>query len=125
MDKATRGGKTGYMALKLDMSKAYDRVEWTFLKGMMLRLGFDNGWVKLVMRYVSSGSYSFILNGQVQRAFTPSRGIRQGDPLSPYLFVICAHGFSELLIDFERKKLFKGVKIAPSYPSITHLFFCR
>ncbi|KAL5557113.1 hypothetical protein UlMin_039349 [Ulmus minor] len=117
-----RGGKTGYMALKLDMSKAYDRVEWTFLKEMMLRLGFDNGWVELVMRCVSSVSYSFILNGQVQGALTPNRGIRQGDPLSPYLFVICAHGFFELLIDFERKKLFKGVKIATSCPSITHLF---
>ncbi|KAL5551912.1 hypothetical protein UlMin_002088 [Ulmus minor] len=90
---------------------------------MMLRLGFDNGWVELVMRCVSSVSYSFILNGQVQGALTPSRGIRQGDPLSLYLFVICARGFSELLIDFERKKLFKGVKIAPSCPSITHLFF--
>ncbi|KAL5537585.1 hypothetical protein UlMin_044677 [Ulmus minor] len=89
----------------------------------MLRLGFDNGWVELVMRCVSFVSYYFILNGQVQGALTPSRGIRQGDPFSPYLFVICAHGFSELLIDFERKKLFKGVKIAPSCPSITHLFF--
>ncbi|KAL5577529.1 hypothetical protein UlMin_019228 [Ulmus minor] len=89
----------------------------------MLGLGFDNGWVELVMRCVSFVSYSFILNGQVQGALTPSRGIRQGDPLSPYLFVICAHGFSELLINFERQNLFKGVKIAPSCPSITHLFF--
>ncbi|KAL5577512.1 hypothetical protein UlMin_019211 [Ulmus minor] len=117
------GCKMGYVALKLDMSKAYDRVELNFLKGMMLRLGFDNGWVEVVMRRVSSISYSFILNGQVQGALTPNRGIRQGDPLSPYLFVICAHGFSELLIDFERKKLLKGVKIVTSCPFITHLFF--
>ncbi|KAL5539433.1 hypothetical protein UlMin_045908 [Ulmus minor] len=104
------GGQTGYAALKLDMSKAYDRVEWSFLRA-------------LIMRCISSVSYSFLINGEVKGFLQPSRGLRQGDPLSPYLFVICAHGLSELLLSSEQRKLFKGVKIAASCPPISHLFF--
>ncbi|KAL5580419.1 hypothetical protein UlMin_012861 [Ulmus minor] len=118
-----RGGNTGYAALKLDMSKAYDRVEWSFLEGMMLRLGFADSWVKLIMRCVRSVSYSFLINRQVSGAVIPHRGLRQGDPLSPYLFVLCAHGLSEMLACFEERKLFTGIKIASGCPSISHLFF--
>ncbi|KAL5579373.1 hypothetical protein UlMin_011815 [Ulmus minor] len=118
-----RGGNTGYAALKLDMSKAYDRVEWPFLEGMMLRLGFADSWVKLIMRCVRSVSYSFLINRQVTGAVIPHRGLRQGDPLSPYLFVICAHGLSEILACFEERKLFTGIKITSGCPSISHLFF--
>ncbi|KAL5553367.1 hypothetical protein UlMin_040768 [Ulmus minor] len=75
------------------------------------------------MRCISSGSYSFLINGEVNGFLQPSRGLRQGDPLSPYLFVICAHGLSKLLLSSEKRKLFKGVKIAASCPPISHLFF--
>ncbi|KAL5573954.1 hypothetical protein UlMin_023551 [Ulmus minor] len=117
------GGQTDYAALKLDMSKAYDRVEWSFLKGMMDKLGFAEQWTKLIMRCISSVSYSFLINGEVKGFLQPSRGLRQGDPLSPYLFVICAHGLFELLLSSKKSKLFKGVKIAASCPPISHLFF--
>ncbi|KAL5567359.1 hypothetical protein UlMin_030523 [Ulmus minor] len=117
------GGQTGYAALKLDMSKAYDRVEWSFLRGMMDKLGFDEKWTALIMRCIASVSYSFLINGEVKGFLQPSRGLRQGDPLSPYLFVICAHGLSELLLSSEQRKLFKGVKIAASCPPISHIFF--
>ncbi|KAL5577919.1 hypothetical protein UlMin_019618 [Ulmus minor] len=118
-----RGGNTGYAALTLDMSKAYDRVEWPFLEVMMLRLGFADNWVKLIMRCVRSVSYSFLINRQVTGAVIPHRGLTQGDPLSPYLFVICADGLSEMLACFEERKLFTGIKIASGCPSISHLFF--
>ncbi|KAL5573647.1 hypothetical protein UlMin_023244 [Ulmus minor] len=90
---------------------------------MMLRLGFADSWVKLIMRCVRSVSYSFLINRQVTGAVIPHRCLRQGDPLSPYLFVICAHGLSEMLACSEERKLFTGIKIASGCPSISHLFF--
>ena len=69
-------GKENYMSIKLDMSKAFDRVEWNFIKGVMVKLGFANKWIDLIMHCVSSVSYSVIINGEAQGNIIPSRGIR-------------------------------------------------
>ena len=91
----------GLMAVKLDISKAYDRVEWKFLEAMMLRMGFSDRWIRTVMLCITTVTYSFKLNGAPVGYMCLERGIRQGDPLSPYLFVMCAVGLSALLTKAE------------------------
>jgi hypothetical protein len=115
--------KVGYMGVKLDMSKAYDRVEWMFLEALMLRMGFDVRWVYLIMQCVTSVQYSVIINGSPVGEIRPSRGIRQGDPISPYLFIISAEALSALIMRAERSGAISGVPSSPSGPKISHLFF--
>ena len=95
IQKRTR--KIGEMALKLDMSKAYDRMEWACLRGIMEKLGIHRRMVEVVMRCVCTVTYSVRNNGKPIGRITPSRGLRQGDPLSPYLFLLCAEGLSGLI----------------------------
>jgi hypothetical protein len=98
-----RGGQEGVAAFKLDMSKAYDRVEWSFLQGMMRRLGFAEEWVKLIMMCVTTVSYKIRINGDYTESILATRGLRQDDPLLPYLFIMCTEGFSALMENAERE----------------------
>ena len=69
-------GTHGYMAVKLDMSKAYDRVEWAFLEGIMRRMGFNEEWIHLIMLCVKTITYSVLVNGEPCGMIHPTRGIR-------------------------------------------------
>jgi hypothetical protein len=105
------------------MAKAYDRVEWDFLQATLTSMGFPQNIITIIMKCVSTVSFSILLNGSPTNKFFPKRGLRQGDPLSPYLFIICADVLSNLLIKAQNDKKIKGVKIAQGAPEITHLLF--
>ena len=123
--KHKRGGNDSLMAAKLDMSKAFDRVEWIFVEKVMRKMGFDENWINLVMKCISLVSYSVIINGTTYGNIIPTRGLRQGDPLSPYLFLLCAEGFFALIHDAARNNQLHGISICRGAPKITQLFFAN
>ena len=90
-------GREGFVAIKLDMSKAYDRVEWGFIKQMMEKMSFHEKWINLIMHCITTVSYSILVNGVAYGSIIPTRGLRQGDPISPYIFLLCTDGFSSLI----------------------------
>ncbi|VVA40999.1 PREDICTED: reverse mRNAase, partial [Prunus dulcis] len=97
-------GKKGFIAWKIDLSKAYDRMQWPFIREVL--------W-----------EYKAILNGELTDSFSPQCGIRQGDPLSPYIFVLCMEKLSHLIQQKIHDRAWKSVQICQGGPHISHLFF--
>lgn len=111
------------MLLKPDLSKAYDRVDWSFLEIVLKAFGFDLKVCKLVSQLVSTSSLAVLVNGGPCDFFKPSRGLRQGDPLSPILFIILAECMGRLI---ERKNMegnIKGIKPASNSVPFMHQHF--
>ncbi|XP_040372300.1 uncharacterized protein LOC112166037 [Rosa chinensis] len=109
--------------LKLDINKAYDCVEWDFLEAVLLKLGFADHWVLLIMRCIRSVSLSTMVNGKPSAFFTPTRGIRQGDPLSPYLFLFVTDVLSTMLTKACSNQWLRPLHLTVPGPIISHLFF--
>lgn len=111
------------MALKLDMSKAYSRIEWGFLEGVLKVMGFPDSMIGLIGRCVSTVTYQILVNGQPSQCFSIGRGLRQGDPFSPYLFIIYADVVSGFLKKEMMDKNIHGLQVARWAPKISHLLF--
>jgi len=116
-------GKKWDVALKLDISKAYDRIDWSYLQRVMTKMEFSDQWVKWIMMCVETVDYSVLVNGNATSRIISGRGLRQGDPLSPYLFIICVEGLSALIRKAEARGEINGVKICNNAPIISHLLF--
>jgi endonuclease/exonuclease/phosphatase family metal-dependent hydrolase len=120
---AQTNSQTGYVGIKTDMAKAFDRLEWSFLRATLEAMNFPLKMINTILKCVSTVSFSILINGSPTSAFYPQRGLRQGDPLSPYLFILCDDVFSALIAKAHSNKLIHGIKIAPKAPEITHLLF--
>lgn len=121
--KTKKIGKEGYMTLKLDMSKAYDKVEWSFLQKLMEKMGFDRRWITLISACISSVTYSILINGEPYGGIKPTRGIRQGNPLSPYLFLLCFKGLNTFLNQVVSTGRLGAYSLCKNGSKISHLFF--
>ena len=116
--------KYSYMAVKLDMEKTYDRFEWDFIKVSLTKLGFHPKWISWVIECISTVSYSILINNSLEGKFMPSRGIRQGDPLSSYIFILYVEFLGrELVKHAENPKNYLGIPTHENGPRIPFLMF--
>uniref|UniRef100_A0A803NUT9 Reverse transcriptase domain-containing protein n=1 Tax=Cannabis sativa TaxID=3483 RepID=A0A803NUT9_CANSA len=90
---------------------------------MLLRMGFGYHFVSLIMSCKTTVNYNVTYGGRVMGPIHPGRGIRQGDPLSPYLFLVCAEGLSSLLKHYEHNRWLTGCQVARSAPRVSHMLF--
>jgi hypothetical protein len=113
----------GFCAYKLDLTKAYERVDWQYLKTILLKFGFDPKFIGWIMSCISSVHYKVRINRKLTKGFKPTRGIRQGDPLSPYLFLFVAEGLSKVLQRTVYLQELCELKISRRGPGVSHLLF--
>ena len=118
-----REGNDCFMAVKLDMSKAYDRVKWGFIEKVMERMGFHEKWINLIMSCITTVTYSVLINGVARGCIAPSRGLHKGDPISLYLFLLRTDGFFSLINNAARNNMLSGISICRGCPMVTHLFY--
>ncbi|CAB4268374.1 unnamed protein product [Prunus armeniaca] len=121
--KSHKGKGNHNVALKLNMAKAYDRVEWSFLEEMLHALGFDFRFSQWIMECIGTVSYNILVNGKPTGHILPTRGIWQRDPLSPFLFLICAEGLTAMIHKAEARRSLQGFRFCATGVSVSHLFF--
>ncbi|GKU88076.1 hypothetical protein SLEP1_g2381 [Rubroshorea leprosula] len=116
-------GKVGDLIFKIDLEKAYDCLEWSFIWETLLFFQFPPKIIDLIMSAICTSSVSVLLNGDRTEPFSPSRGIRQGDPLSPYIFILCMEFLALTITKASSLGYWKGCKAGRGGPLLSHLFF--
>ena len=111
------------MLMQLDLLKAYDKVRWNYLEAILDAFGFEKRWIKWILALIKSTRFSMLVNGAPTTQFTPTRGIWQGDPLSPFLFVILMEGLSRIIRKAKEDSLTQGLQPLPSCSMTTHQQF--
>jgi hypothetical protein len=116
-------GKKRWMAVKIDLEKAYDRLKWEFVKETLEDIGVPRNIVDLIWSCISTSKMRVLWNGEALEEFSPSRGIRQGDPLSPYLFVLCIERlFQSINLAVSQEKL-SPIRLSRGGPMLSHLAY--
>ena len=104
-------GKRGFIAIKIDFEKAYDRPRWNFLHDCLNQFSLTPHIIKVIMEPISSATYNVLWNSGKTDDFLPSHGIQQGDLISLYLFVICMDKLSQLIDDSIKNGVWKPIKV--------------
>ncbi|XP_072071679.1 uncharacterized protein [Arachis hypogaea] len=115
--------RKGTMAFKIDLEKAYDRVDWRFLEATLVRFGFPKATINLILNCVTSSSLAVLWNGNRLQNFNPKRGLRQGDPMSSYLFVLCMEMLACFISHRVSQGLWNPVAVSRNGPRLSHLMF--
>ncbi|XP_028757951.1 uncharacterized protein LOC114717017 [Neltuma alba] len=118
-----KSGKSGWMAIKVDLEKAFDRPSWDFVQDTLVAAKIPCNIIQIIMDCITSVSMQVLWNGCPTDSFYPQRGIRQGDPLSPYLSVLCIERFSQAIQHSVSSGAWKPIKLCHNGPSLSHLFF--
>lgn len=111
------------MMIKLDFSKAYDRLNWNYLEKVLESFGFNRRWIAWIHSLISSPNFSILVNRTPTKTFNASRGIRQGDPLSPFLFILAAEGLGRFIKQEREANRIKGLNLWGNNLPLTHQQF--
>lgn len=111
------------MALKLDTKKAFGHMKWSFILKVLSSLGFNSKWIQMIDQCISTVSFSILLEGSPFGKFAPNRGLSQGNPLSPFLFILGTEALSRLLIKENPAANIHGIKISRNSPPVCQLLF--
>ena len=124
--------KSSCIFVKVDYEKAYDSVDWDFIYYMLQRLGFCSKWIGWIRACLESSSISVLVNGSPTQEFKPRRGLRQGDPLEPFLFLIVAEGLAGMERKAVEKEMFQSLTVEDKQVKVNMLqytdntfFFCK
>jgi len=112
-----------FMSIKIDLEKAYDRLNWNFVENCLVECKFPPNLINIIHHCIISPTFKILWNSNKTEEFSPTRGIRQGDPLSPYLFVICMEKLYHIIDDQVEANYWKHMRAGRSGPLISHLLF--
>ncbi|RVX20328.1 Transposon TX1 uncharacterized 149 kDa protein [Vitis vinifera] len=122
VDERRQSGEEG-VVFKIDFEKAYDHIRWDFLDQVLEKKGFSPKWRKWMNGCLSSVSYAVLVNGSAKGWVKASRGLRQGDPLSPFLFTLVADVLSRMLVRAEERNMLEGFRVGRNRTRVSHLQF--
>ncbi|XP_072059052.1 uncharacterized protein [Arachis hypogaea] len=116
-------GRKGWMAIKIDLEKAYDILKWNFIEDTLSDIGLPSQFISTIYSCISSARMRVLWNGEALDEFSPSRSIQQGDPISPYIFVLCMERLSQLISAAVEHGFWKPIKLNRESPDLSHLCF--
>lgn len=119
----TKQGKKGYMTIKIDFEKAYDQLKWSFIQNTLFEIKFPQLLISYIMECITTSTMQVLWNGEPTDSFRPDRGIRQGDPLSPYIFVLCMERLNQIIEEAIIANKWKPIQASRNGPKLSNLCF--